>query len=126
MSIGSALTVLSTQGSWYQVSAPSGKKGWIYRGKVTKTAPASSSGSQGSGMGDLMSSLGGSGISAGTADTSRSIRGLSPEAEEYAKQTNATKAQRNALDETLSIAVGNGDIEQLLKEGGIGEYADAP
>lgn len=125
LSIGSALTVLSKKGSWYEVSAPSGKEGWIYRGKVSKTPPASSQSGEGSGMGDLMSSLGGSSINAGTADTSRSIRGLSPEAEEYAKQTDTPEEYRKALDETLSISVSDKDIEQLLKDGGIGEYADA-
>jgi len=126
LDIGSALTVLSTQGSWYQVSAPSGKKGWIYRGKVSKTAPAAASGGRESGLGDLMSSLGGSGISAGSADTARSIRGLSPEAEEYAKQIGAPQSHRKALDETLSMSVTHADIERLLKEGGIGEYAETP
>ncbi len=126
LSIGAALNLLSTQGSWYQVSAPSGNKGWIYRGKVSKTAPAADSGGQESGLGDLMSSLGGSGISAGSADTARSIRGLSPEAEEYAKQTGAPEAHRKALDETLSMSVTHADIERLLKEGGIGEYAETP
>ena len=125
LSVGSALSVLSTSGSWYQVSTASGKKGWIYRGKVSKTPPGGSQSGQTSEIGNLMGSLGGSSINAGAADTSRSIRGLSPEAEEYAKQTNAPEVYRKALDDTLSIAVGENDIEKFLKEGGIGEYADA-
>lgn len=123
--IGTALDVKSRDGNWYQVTAAGGKSGWIYRGKVSDTAPASGQSGQSGGLGDLMSSLGGSGISAGTADTSRSIRGLSPEAEEYAKQTGTPEAYRKALDDTLSIAVTDADIEKLLKEGRIGEYAEA-
>ena len=35
--IGTELSVLSYKKRWYQVKTSSGKKGWIYRGKVTKT-----------------------------------------------------------------------------------------
>jgi len=121
--IGAALTVLATDAKWYQVSTADGKKGWIYRGKVSTTPPASGKTGQGSGAGSLIGSIGGSGISAGAADTSRSIRGLSPEAQEYAKKTGTPEACRRALDQALGMQMRNEDLDRFLMEGQIGEYA---
>lgn len=122
--VGTALSVTSQDGKWYQVIGPDGARGWIYRGKVSETPPPTAQESQGSGAGDLFSSLGGSGISAGAADTSRSVRGLSAEAAAYAKETDTAEKYRTALDHALNLKVKTADVDWFLKEGKIGEYAE--
>jgi hypothetical protein len=117
--IGTELRVLSYRSPWYEVSSSSGKRGWIYRGKVSTTPPEGEE----QGGGSLFSALPGSGISSGSADTSRSIRGLSPEASAYAKDTDQPSAYRTALDRVLNLKVTDEALEKFLKSGRIGEYA---
>jgi hypothetical protein len=117
--LGTELTVISLQSPWYEVATASGARGWIYRGKVSTTPPQ---GEQESGD-DLFSALPGSGIQTQSADTSRSIRGLSPEADEYAKRTKKPEKYKRALDRALTMTVTEADLEQFLKDGRIGEYA---
>ena len=126
LDVGTELTVITTEGKWYQVKTASGKKGWIYRGKVSDAKPdvlaEEKSGDQG--LGGLLGSLTGSGINAESADSSRSIRGLSPEAEAYAEQTGKPQEYRDALDSVLAVKTSDKEIEQFLKNGHIGEYAE--
>jgi hypothetical protein len=117
--VGAELTVISSQSLWYEVTTTTGKRGWVYRGKVSTTPPQGQQASDGS----LFSALPGSGVQSQRADTSRSIRGLSPEAEEYAKRTNKPGKYQRALDAVLAMTVTPVDLEQFLKEGRIGEYA---
>ncbi|MDM8539393.1 SH3 domain-containing protein [Desulfobacterales bacterium HSG17] len=123
LALGTKLSVLASEGRWYEVSSKSGQKGWIYRGKVSDVPPASSKGNKNNSAAGLLSSLGGSDISADSADTSRSIRGLSPEATEYANKAGTPKQHRTALDNVLKVQVSNNEIEKFLKNGKIGEYA---
>ena len=120
--VNTELTVVSTEGKWYQVSTTSGQKGWIYRGKVTETQPETSSGG-GDSVGSLLGSVTGNSTSASAADTSRSMRGLSPEAQEYAKMSGTPKQCEQALNDVLTIKITGSEIENFLKNGQIGEYA---
>ncbi len=115
--VGSELKVNSSQGSWYKVTTKSNKTGWIYRGKVSSTQPESKGG------GGLFGALPGSSIQVSAADTSRSIRGLSPAAEEYAASANTPEAYQKALDKVLALRVSDKEIEDVLIEGKIGEYS---
>jgi uncharacterized protein YgiM (DUF1202 family) len=122
---GTELTVLTFENRWYHVTAPDGKTGWIFRGKVSSEPVAGIDEDSGSGgIGGLLGGLTGSTIEAQSADSSRSIRGLSPEAEEYARQTGTPAESQAALDMVLSQTVDKTEIDQFLKEGKIGEYAD--
>lgn len=126
LSVGAELTVITIDKKWYKVKTQSGKQGWIYRGKISDTKPetlASEEKSNG-GVGGLLGNLTGSGISAKSADSSRSIRGLSPEAAEYAKQTGKPQQFRDALDSVLELKTEDKEIEAFLKDGKIGEYAE--
>ncbi|RMD59623.1 MAG: SH3 domain-containing protein [Nitrospirae bacterium] len=114
--IGTELKVISSVRKWYKVVTPSGRSGWIYAGKVSKRPPKR-------GSGGLFGSFGGSGIKLSAADTSRSIRGLSPEAKEYARATATPLVYENALNEVLSMRITGREVEAFLKEGKIGEYA---
>jgi len=117
LGLGAELEVLSTQGSWLQVTTRDGKRGWVFRGKIASTPPAPASG------GGLFAAAGKSSIQVAGADTARSIRGLSPEAEQYAESVQAAAAHRKAVDDMLALKVSETELNQFLKEGKIGEYA---
>jgi len=122
---GAELTLVARQGRWYQVTTDTNNTGWIYRGKVSESKPESDdTGGDGAGIGGLLSGLSGSDINADAADSSRSIRGLSLEAKEYARATGTPKQSQDALDSVISRTVSDRDIELFLKNGRIGEYAD--
>jgi osmotically-inducible protein OsmY len=118
--VGSELTADSSEGSWYKVTTKSNKAGWIYRGKVSSTQPEAK-GDQGGG--GLFGVMPGSSIKASAADTSRSIRGLSPAAKEYATRTKTPEEYQKALDRVLALRVTDQEIEGFLREGKIGEYS---
>jgi len=67
--------------------------------------------------------LPGSSVQVSAADTSRSIRGLSPAAKEYAASANTPEAYQDALDGVLALRVTDKEIEDFLIEGKIGEYS---
>ena len=120
MPVGSELSVDSSEGSWYKVTTKSNQTGWIYRGKVSSTQPE---GKEDKGGGGLFGALPGSSVQASSADTSRSIRGLSPAAKEYAASTKTPEIYQKALDRLLDLRVTDREIEEFLKEGKIGEYS---
>lgn len=121
---GARLQVVLMDGRWYQVRTANGESGWVYRGKVSSKPPAGTEPDGGGGsLGELLGDLSGSSIQADKATTSRSIRGLSPEAQEYARQTGAPKAYQQALDKVFAVKVKDEEIESFLEKGRIGEYA---
>ncbi len=121
---GTELSVLESDKKWLRVKTAQDQEGWIYRGKVGSSPPQQSESGSGSSIGGLLGDLSGSSVQADSADTSRSIRGLSPEAKEYAKQTGTSADYQRALDEVIDVKVGKADIDRFLKQGKIGEYAD--
>lgn len=122
---GAELTLIAQDGRWYRVSTKEDQTGWIYRGKVSEDAPEiEAAEDDGAGLGGLLGGFSGSDISADAADSSRSIRGLSPEAKEYARATGTPQQSQDALDSVISRKVSDTDIENFLKTGHIGEYAD--
>jgi hypothetical protein len=118
LSIGDELSVLNSSGRWYEVKTGSGEQGWIYRGKVSREPPSTTESG-----GSLVGTLPGSSIQANASDTSRSVRGLSPAAEEYANNTKTPVEYKKALDKVLEVRVTDSEIEEFLREGGVGEYA---
>jgi uncharacterized protein YgiM (DUF1202 family) len=118
--IGAELTVLEAEGKWYRVATGAGEEGWIYRGKVSESPPAQET----EGGGGLFSSVASSRIEATSADSSRSIRGLSPETEQYAKKAGTEQKYRDALDQVLELQVREAEVERFLQRGRVGEYAD--
>lgn len=115
VAVGTELTVLATEGKWLRVAPGTRPSGWVYRGKVSATAPAPGGG--------LFGALPGSGIRVGAGDTARSIRGLSPEAEQYAQDAGTPKEVKAALDQVMALQVAEADLAAFLKAGRIGEYA---
>ena len=122
---GTRLSVLAYAKKWYQVKLSNGKTGWIYRGKVSLTEVAKSEKSEeGGSIGGLLGDLSGSSIRADNTDSSRSIRGLSPEATEYAKQKGTPQVYRKELDTVIERKVSPEEIDQFLRQGKIGEYQE--
>ncbi|MEA2059813.1 MAG: SH3 domain-containing protein [Thermodesulfobacteriota bacterium] len=122
---GAELTLVAKDGRWYQVSTVTNDTGWIYRGKVSGEKPEiENTEDAGAGLGGLLGGLSDSDIKADAADSSRSIRGLSPEAKEYARSTGTPRQSQDALDSVISRTASDSDIVHFLKNGKIGEYAD--
>ena len=124
---GTELSVKSKKKRWFRVRASNGKVGWIYKGKVSDIKPDVSfddQESESNTLGDLFGSISGGGISADSADTSRSIRGLSSETKEYARETNTPQKYEKSLDKILTQKITEQEIENFLKLGKIGEYAE--
>lgn len=118
--LGAELRVLEARDAWYRVAGPGGAEGWIYRGKVTETPPGAAPAEGGGLLGGL---TGRSTIQAASADTSRSIRGLSPETTQYADGAGTPQEHREALDRILALTVSEDELERFLQDGRIGEYA---
>lgn len=120
--VGTPLSVLGQEESWYKVSA-NGKTGWIYRGKVASAPPEASK----QGGDNLFGGGGSSGIMVSEADSARSVRGLNESEQQAAKAANRpvrTLAEyQQALNKVLAETVSKKELEGFLKAGRIGEYA---
>lgn len=120
--VGAALSVQGQDESWYKVST-GGKSGWIYRGKVSETAPAPSQ----QGGDNLFGNAGGSNIMVSEADSARSMRGLNDSEQDAARAAGRParplSEYKAALDKVLAAKVEKKDVENFLKAGRIGEYA---
>jgi hypothetical protein len=117
--LGEEVLVLGFESPWYRVRTSKGE-GFMYRGRLSETAPAR----EVEGGGDLFG--GGtlvSGIKADQADTARGIRGLSSETEAYANQRGTPAELRRALDAVLARKIDRPELEAFLKAGRLGEYA---
>jgi len=118
--LGTEVSVLGSENRWYKIRVPSGEEGWMYRGKLSQSPPAKEVQEESE---NLLTSLTDSKIKADEADTSRSIRGLSSETEEYAKNRGTPASYQKALDRVLALSVSAKELEEFLRQGEIGEYA---
>lgn len=117
--VGAKVSVLESEKRWYRIRTSSGKKGWMYRGKLSDTPPAK----EAEESDNLFGSMQASSISADEAQTSRSIRGLSKETEQYARKRKTPEVYKKALDQVLAIRITDKEMDVFLKTGKIGEYA---
>ena len=123
VSVGTEVTVVESGGRWLKVRTTAGKVGWVYAGRVSETAPAAEV--SGDGGGPFGATFQKSQIKTAKADSARSIRGLSPEAAEYAKNRGTPEMYKKSLDVVLNRKVSPNVLKAFLKEGKIGEYAQA-
>ena len=119
LAVGAKVSVLESSNRWYRIRTASGEEGWMYRGKLSDAPPAKET----EASDNLFSSMQSSSISADEAQTSRSIRGLSKETEQYAQQRGTPEVYKKALDQILAIRITDKEVDVFLKEGKIGEYA---
>lgn len=114
---GDALEVTIREGSWLQVRTASGAQGWIFANKTSNTKP--------SGGSDTLAQLGRSmrrGEASGTT-ASAGARGLDKASEGYANRTGISQEDRDAVDRMTAYQLPDQEVEEFLKEGGLGEYA---
>ena len=121
LSIGTEVTVIAQEGRWYRILTPSGEEGWIYRGRLSDSPPAEEIKEESD---NLFAFMPGSSIEADEADTARSIRGLSRETEQYAQSRGTPTEYKRALDRVLAMGVSEQALEEFLRNGKIGEYAE--
>ncbi len=118
--VGTELSVIESGGRWLKVKTSGGKEGWVYAGRVADAPPAAEvTGDAGLFGGTMQQSQ----IQTAKADSARSIRGLSPEATQYAKQRGTPELFRKELDKVLARKVSARDLKTFLRDGKIGEYA---
>ncbi|MFC1892154.1 SH3 domain-containing protein [Thermodesulfobacteriota bacterium] len=118
--MGTEVTVFAKDGRWYKISSVTGEDGWIYRGRLSDSPPAEEVQKESE---DLFAFMPGSSIQADEADTARSIRGLSPETEQYAKSKGTPAEYKAVLDKVLALSIDERELDAFLSKGKIGEYA---
>ncbi|MFO0767409.1 MAG: SH3 domain-containing protein [Nitrospiraceae bacterium] len=114
---GDALEVLGRDGSWLDVKTSNGARGWIFSNKTSSSKP--------SGGSDMLAKLGQS-MRAGDASSttaSAGARGLDKASEGYANRTGIGAKDREAVDRMTAYQMADQDVEEFLREGGLGEYA---
>lgn len=113
---GQELAVVAREEKWIQVQTGSGAKGWIYSSKVSSSKP--------SGADNELASLGQRyrrGDPSVTA--SAGARGLDKASESYANRAGITKQDRDAVDRMTAYKIPDDEIQEFLKSGRLGEYA---
>lgn len=116
---GTPVTVIKKLKRFYQVSEPGGKKGWVFKFKLTSKAPKASGG----GTGDLLGALGGKQkIAARESSSGSSIRGLTPVSENYAKKKGISAVDIQSVRQMETYRISAEEMDKFLKEGRLGEY----
>lgn len=113
---GQELDVIAREDKWIQVQTSSGAKGWIYATKVSPNKPG--------GSGNELAALGERyrrGDPSVTA--SAGARGLDKASEGYANRAGITKQHRDAVDRMTAYKIPDEEIQEFLKSGRLGEYA---
>jgi len=122
VAVGAEVTIVESGGRWLKVRTAAGKEGWVYAGRVSETAPAGEVSGDGGLFGESMQQ---SQINTAKADSARSIRGLSPETTQYAKDRGTPELVKKSLDGVLLRKVTPRELKAFLQVGKIGEYAQA-
>lgn len=116
--LGESLDVVTREDRWLQVQTAKGIKGWIYHNNVSSSKPASGD--------NELAALGKSFRRTDASDVTASAgaRGLDKASEGYAKRSGITQQQRDAVDRMTAYKIPDEEIQQFLKTGKLGEYAD--
>ena len=117
LSQGTPAKVIKKGKKFYQVSA-GGKKGWIFKFKLSAKAPKQSGGG-----GGVLGALGGrQKIAANESSSGSSIRGLSPMSERHAKSKGISEQDIQSVKQMEAFRVDPKTMEKFLKDGKLGEY----
>ncbi len=114
---GEALEVVGRDGNWVEVKTSAGAKGWIFANKTSSSKP--------SGTNDTLAKLGQSmrGGDASATTASAGARGLDKASEGYANRAGVSARDRDAVDRMTAYQIPDQEVEEFLREGGLGEYA---
>ena len=107
----------SKKGKFYEVTEPGGKKGWVFKFKLTSKKPSGG----GSGLSGVVGErkVADSGSASGS-----SIRGLSPVSEEHAQKKGISQSDINAVKQMESVQISSSAVDQFLSGRKLGEYAE--
>jgi uncharacterized protein YgiM (DUF1202 family) len=120
LAVGMELSLLESGGRWLKVRTADGKEGWVYAGRVADAPPSAEVAGEAGLLGETLQS---SQIQTAKADSARSVRGLSPEVSQYAKQRGTPESLKKELDRVLARKVSAKELRAFLRDGKIGEYA---
>ena len=114
---GDALEVVGRDGSWVEVKTSAGARGWIFSHKTSTSKP--------SGGNDTLARLGQSmrGGDASATTASAGARGLDKASEGYADRAGVSARDREVVDRMTAYQIPDQDVEEFMREGGLGEYA---
>ena len=114
---GDALEVVGRDGSWMEVKTSAGARGWIFANKTSTSKP--------SGSNDTLARLGQSmrGGDASATTASAGARGLDKASEGYANRAGVSARDREVVDRMTAYQLPDQEVEDFLREGGLGEYA---
>ncbi len=114
---GESLEIVGRDGSWMEVKTSAGARGWIFAGKTSTSKP--------SGGNDTLARLGQSmrGGDASATTASAGARGLDKASEGYANRTGVSARDREVVDRMTAYQIPDQEVEEFLREGGLGEYA---
>jgi hypothetical protein len=120
LEVGAQVLVLENAGRWLKVQTATKKIGWVFAGRLSSTPPVTEvATSEGLFAGSAQQSQ----IEMAKADSARSVRGLSPETESYAKERGTPQEYRKALDQILARQVSKEEVTAFMRAGKLGEYA---
>lgn len=114
---GAAVQVIKKGKRYYNVSI-GGKKGWVFKFKLTSRRPANT---RGSGLGGLM---GNDRVASSGSSSGSSIRGLSQISEDYAKRKGITRRDVAAVKHMERLTVSEKELDQFLEQGKLREYGE--
>jgi hypothetical protein len=115
---GTALEVASKKGKFYEVTEPGGKKGWVFKFKLTSKKPSSGGGS------GLAGVVGERKVADSGSASGSSIRGLSPVSEKHAQKKGISQSDIDAVKQMESVQISSSAVDQFLSGRKLGEYAE--
>ncbi len=118
LNLGETVEVVKRADRWLQVKTAKGTTGWIYDNKVSASKPA--------GGDNALAALGRSfrGTEASAVSASAGARGLDKASEGYANRSGINPQHRDAVDRMTAYKIPDDDIQEFLKSGRLGEYAE--
>lgn len=118
---GTSLRIIGRKGKFYHVKLPNGKKGWVFKFKVTSKKPKRAGGD-----GDMFALLVGKRkIRANESSTGGSIRGLSKISVRDAKSRGIRPEHIQAVKDMENFKVTSKELESFQQNGRLGEYSEA-
>ncbi len=118
LKLGETLEVVKRDDRWLQVQTAKGVTGWIYYNNVSASKPA--------GGDNELAALGQNfrRTDASAVTASAGARGLDKASEDYARRSGITQQNRDAVDRMTMYKIPDEEIQEFLKSGRLGEYAE--
>ncbi len=115
--VGDRAFVLERAGAWRKVSV-GGRQGWVHRSRLTKRKPSRDTIAEGNVLapGDLQ---------VARMDSAAGIRGLQPEAQQYAAAKGITQNVQDSVDrlDAFCKTIRSAELQAFMKSGKLGEYS---